>query len=288
MGGFYMKKEINQYLEWKASYTTRAAKVYKPHLLRFQQITQIDDVSKITRQDVVRFQAQIAKKYSESHVALALVVIKNFLCYLHDEGISSLKPHTIKIPRFSTKAYAHITFEEFQKMEKVVTTGKFSDLRIQVALHLLWYGGLRVSELCDMDLTMIDDKVQGAFIVTKKSGKKDWVFWPHETHQLLVYYLNLRLSHSQKPPLILSRNDKRISTKSVQRWINIVAQKANIPKKVVPHSFRHGRAHRILELGGNVKDVQWWLRHSERNPQASFQYLRLNPTERYKRAQNLF
>lgn len=282
-----MKKEIESYLEWKVSYAPRAAKVYKPHLERFATFSK-KGVSEITRQDIVAYQTLIAKKYADSHIALALAVLKNFFKYLNEEGIPTVKAYTIKIPRYITKPYATLSFEEFKKIDMLLSVEQYESLQKKVAVHLLWYSGLRVSELRDMDMSMIDAEKEGAFIITKKSNNHDWIFWPRETHELIKYYLHFRLGHNNHPALFTNKKGQRISKRTFERWVVFLAKEAKINKKIVPHSFRHGRAHRILDLGGTVKDIQWWLRHSERNPAASFQYLRLNPHEREKRAKKLF
>lgn len=76
----------------------------------------------------------------------------------------------------------------------------------------------------------------------------------------------------------------RITTRSVQRWVESLCLEAGIPKRS-PHSFRHSKAHRILEQGGGVADIARILGHSEKNPVAAFNYLKLNQAEQTDRAQ---
>jgi integrase len=45
------------------------------------------------------------------------------------------------------------------------------------------------------------------------------------------------------------------------------------------HSFRHGKAHEMMRMGAGVKEIASVLGHSETNPRAAFQYLRLNEEE---------
>ncbi|MCK4592156.1 tyrosine-type recombinase/integrase [Candidatus Parcubacteria bacterium] len=61
-------------------------------------------------------------------------------------------------------------------------------------------------------------------------------------------------------------------------------REAGIERKISPHSFRHAKAHNILDKSGTVKDIQFILGHSENNPISAFSYLRLNSKEAEKRA----
>ena len=56
-----------------------------------------------------------------------------------------------------------------------------------------------------------------------------------------------------------------------------MARMANLDKHITPHSFRHGKAHHVLNNGGHIEDVQKILRH--RNLESSLHYIQLNPSK---------
>ena len=55
-----------------------------------------------------------------------------------------------------------------------------------------------------------------------------------------------------------------------------------LDKNLTPHSFRHGKAHYVLDNGGDIHDVQAVLRH--RNLNSSLNYTQLNRKKYLKTA----
>ena len=107
----------------------------------------------------------------------------------------------------------------------------------------------------------------------------DFVVWSKRTDELLKDYLAMRLclEDVQSDKLLINPKTKKPYTpKTIQRWIKELSQMAILNKNITPHSFRHGKAHYILDQGGSVRDVAVMLRHV--NPQSSFNYLQLSPT----------
>jgi site-specific recombinase XerD len=79
--------------------------------------------------------------------------------------------------------------------------------------------------------------------------------------------------------------DKAISTRSVERIVKSCCKIAGV-SNIVPHSFRHGTAHNILERGGTVADVQKTLGH--RSPLSSMKYLQYSDREHERRSKMFF
>lgn len=272
--------EIQKFLDWKSTYASRAALNYRLYLERFDQIIG-KKLCDISLDDVVRYERELRKKYSLGNSAYAIIVIKNFLDFYKRQDHKVIDPYLIRVPRYVPNSYKPVDVQEFLKMDRVLNDAdNIVDLQKRLVLRLLWDTGCRVSELCDMNVSDIDPKRKSAIIKTKKNNLLRWIFWSDETHALLLTYLMLKPDY--RPALFMAKTKNasdRITPRTIQRWISEVGESAGIVKKISPHSFRHGKAHRILQLGGNVKDVQQILGHSENNPRAAFSYLRLNPTE---------
>ncbi len=282
----YLEKEIGDYLNWKASYTKKASYTYALHLRRFANYTQKELVD-INFADIVNFSLYLKQHYSLANVAYSMAIIKNFFIFYKKQGINCLDPFFIKIPKFTPHSHSAITFEEYDSMLSVLDENEFFTIQKKLIFRLLWETGIRVSELCGLDISDLDSKNPKALIVTKKNNKQRWIFWTQETHNLLLTYLGIRICLNQTAPLFIASSHNRrnrITTRTIQRWTKEVCFEAGITRKISPHSFRHAKAHRILDKGGTVKDVQFVLGHSENNPVSAFSYLRLNATEAEKRA----
>lgn len=279
-----IKEEINQYLNWKASYTKSAANRYALHLYRLDKFCH-KPLRDITVIDIVNFRNNLNLKYSPANVNYAMIIIKDFLGYYRKQGLIDIDPSLIRIKKVLTRSHYAITEEEYKKMLSVLRDDELWNVQKKIVIRLLWETGVRVSELCALNISDMNSAEPRALIVTKKGNREGWIFWSQETHQLVLKFLGVRLCTNQRPHLFMTeKGHNRPTTRTVERWISDTCTRSGIPKKITPHSFRHGKAHHIINQGGNVKDVQVLLRHSETNPIAAFSYLRMNSMEIEKRA----
>jgi len=278
-------EKIATYLEWKASYTTRASVNYGIWLGKYKLITGkgIDDT---TVHDVLKFRKWLDEHYQPKSIEFAMIVLSNFFKFYRMQGVKCLDPYLIKVPKTKANSYQAVSSEEYVSMLSFIKPTTFVEFEKLIVLRLLWETGIRVSELCSINLSMFDPEKMNMVISTKKSRNVRQIFWSVETHIFLKEFMRLRREVDEKPPMLIGlkngRPPSRITPRTVQRWIQELAKKAKIEKKISPHSFRHGKAHKILDQGGNPKDVQAILGHS--NPASSFTYLQWNDKEFERRA----
>jgi integrase/recombinase XerD len=152
-------------------------------------------------------------------------------------------------------------------------------------VRMLWDTGVRVSELCDMDVSQIDEEKHSAIIQTKKTSKKRIIVWSEATHKLLLKYLTIRLElhkYNQATALFIGwKKDNgwtsRLTSRSVERRIKWYVDRAGIKEKITPHSFRHGWAHQRRDQNAPLAFIQRGLGHS--NPASTFVYEQYNDVE---------
>jgi site-specific recombinase XerD len=158
----------------------------------------------------------------------------------------------------------------------------FWELQKLVIVRILYETGVRVSELCDLNISDIDPEKSSTVIRTKKTAKMRQIFWSVETHLFIREFLEQRKILNSTPAFFVAKfldgtPTKRMTVRTVQRIIKSLCFKSGIGKQISPHSFRHGKAHRILDLGGNTKQVQAILGHQ--SPMSSFTYMQWNDKE---------
>lgn len=271
-----MKKHITEYLKWKASYAPSASKSYAVVLKRLSLIEKLETID-----DVVEFKNKIAEEYSPTTVNYSMTIIKDFVNYCWYQKYTELSPKLIKPPRFTPKRRAVPTAEEIEKLVNVWDPNKFTELRNRVIILLLRDTGLRLSELVKMKISDIADTL--AIIETSKGYREDIVMWSKETNKEFLKYLGTRICISNADNVWCSvANTLKISGRQIERIFNESCKKACIVKKITPHTLRHFKAHYMQEKGANVKEIQVALRHSENNPRAAFQYIRLDNMETKK------
>ncbi len=278
-------KAIEIYLDWKSTHTLIASERYKVRLMHFAQFAGLTgSLLEISGDDIVQYHRRMEKSegYSLNTIAYSARILKNFFEFWRGRGVTTLNPKEIIPVRFIAADKMVVSKSDLEDMSDVLDERIFEDLTKKLVLHLLWDTGMRVSELCELQIADIQDKAKGKYrtakVRTRKSMRYNLVVWGEKTDKLLTKYLAIRLSKSVDSDRLLivpnKKDSNRISTRTIQRWIKSIGEEAMLDKHITPHSFRHGKAHYMLDSGANVRDVQAILRHV--SPQSSFHYMQLN------------
>jgi len=275
-------KAIEIYLDWKEMHTNVAYSRYKVRLDQFKHYLGDQTLLKeITGEDIIHFHQAMKKSYSLATVAYSARILKNFIMFWNGRNETMLNPKEIIPIRYISADKDILTEGDFEDMCLALDEGYARDLLKKLVLHLLWDTGMRLSELCELKVSDLSNQpnkygVRTAKVRTRKSMRYERVVWSKQTNDLLNTYLGIRLDMdiSQDELLINLRTKKRVSHRSIQRWIKEVSELAMIDKQISPHHFRHCKAHRILDKTKNIRDVQAILRHVKL--ESSLQYLQLN------------
>lgn len=138
-----------------------------------------------------------------------------------------------------------------------------TEARNRAVLRLLYLGGLRVSELCQLkwrDLQVRGN--QGQVTVYGKGGKTRTVLLPAS---LWVELSQLRGDASNEDPVFQSRkgnNGGHLDRVRVYQIVTAAAKRAGIQGQVSPHWLRHAHASHSLERGAPIHLVQATLGHA--------------------------
>ena len=151
--------------------------------------------------------------------------------------------------------------------------GKFRDYLI---IRLLWKTGMRVSELINMEVNWIDNEEKMITIFGK--GSK-WRRTPVDRESLM------HLKRYMKDEQILRGRIFKITRNRVFQIIKNISKGAGIEKDVHPHTLRHSYAVNYLMKGGNLRNLQLNLGHSDLNITA--QYLQVTAQDRKEEYEKL-
>ena len=283
-----MKKHnyVDEYLQWKGTYAPKACINYGLWIRRF--FAQCDkELEDVTVEDVVKFLGWLKGKYQPKSIELAMVIIHNFLDFWKNAGVRCMSPNMVKLPKAKANSHQPIKEDEYHRLLLAINVQDFRSLQKSVIVRMLFDTGVRISELCDLNISDIETGKCSTTIQTKKTNKQRMIFWSMETDIFLIQYLKERNQINSTNALLIGHLSdgtptRRLTPRSVERMIKKLCDAAGIGKRITPHSFRHGKAHRVLELGGNPKDVQAILGHA--NPASSFTYLQWNDQEFETRA----
>jgi integrase/recombinase XerC len=137
-------------------------------------------------------------------------------------------------------------------------------LRDRVVLELLYATGMRVSELCGLDLPDVD-RSRRLLRVFGKGAKERAVPYGIPAERALETWLRLGRPGLATPAsgqaLLLGARGGRLHPTVVRRLVTAYAQAAGVPA-TSPHGLRHSAATHLLEGGADLRSVQELLGHA--------------------------
>lgn len=203
--------------------------------------------------------------------AYHLIALRGFLKYLAKREIKSLDPSLVELPHVIRKQVTFLHFDEVEDMLNEVDLSSESGLRDRAIIELLYSGGLRVSELINLNRGDINLE-RREFVVRGKGGKDRPIFISQSAADRVDDYLASR--GDSLPALFLnnsknegtpdtSGNYRRLTPRSVERIVQKYARLAGITKHVSPHTLRHSFATDLLMNGADLRSVQSLLGHAD-------------------------
>jgi len=153
-------------------------------------------------------------------------------------------------------------------------TATAAGLRDRAVLELLYGSGLRVAEVCDLDLEDLDLD-RGMVRVRGKGGKERVVPVGDFAADALLAYLEFgrpALSPAPQPgpapdsrisrAIFFNRRKHRLGPRDVRSMVRRYAASALPGRNVSPHTLRHSFATHLLEGGADIRAVQELLGHA--------------------------
>jgi integrase/recombinase XerC len=220
----------------------------------------------ISRTHVDRFIAYlITSGYAKKTVARKVASVKSYFTFLVKSEILLDDPSS------------HVTFSNTgARLPKILSSKELSaildgkarhssdpkDLQAVAVAELLYSGGLRVSELCGLDLNSIDYE-KNLVKVIGKGSKERIVPINNSCVEILKKWIQIgrpaikKKTNGQSDALFLNQRGNRLSPRDARRLIDHLS-----PISTHPHAFRHSYATHLLNNGADIRVVQELLGHS--------------------------
>ncbi len=201
--------------------------------------------------------AQLRKRnLKTSSVNRKISTLKNYLKFLHTEKIidqidfQEFESLSIvkKIPKAISKSQMEQIFEDLKKSKQTN-----AELYILI-LKLIYLSGLRISEALNLKWSDINHQDKSIYVYGKGSKERK-VFIIND---YLVQLKNLEKNNQY----IFTINRKKISTRSVNKFLQNCYDNSLIENKLSSHIFRHSFATTMLENNADIRHIQKLLGHS--------------------------
>lgn len=197
-----------------------------------------------------------------------LASLRAFYRYLTESGIAKADPtEIIDTPRLKRMLPDTLSIAEVERILAAPDTDTITGIRDRAMLETMYACGLRVSELLGMARANIIAEAEIVRIVGKGSKERivpigrsalGWIDkYMRESRPRL-----LKLGCPEEA-LFVNARGKALSRMGIWKIVVAAAEKAQIGKKVHPHTFRHSFATHLLEGGADLRAVQEMLGHSD-------------------------
>ena len=226
--------------------------------------------------DLQWFADELGQSLKESSVHRAVNAVKSLLAFGHRLGYLQFDVgRALKLPGFREELSERIISEA--EVLKIITLEPSP--RNRAMLLTFYAGGFRVSEVCAMKWRHLQVRdATGQITVFAKGGKTRSVLMPKSVWDTL---LALRRESSEdgfpEAPVFRSRRKGHLCESAVWRIVKKATKRAEIPKAVSCHWFRHAHASHALDRGAPIHLVQATLGHD--SVSTTGKYLHARPSE---------
>lgn len=249
------RRDLKRYVKWLSSAgISTLAEVQAQHLEAY-----IADLRR-------GFEGQ--KPLSKASASRALIVARGLHKFALFEGAVDVDVAAEVAPPAPAKHLPDaLSIEEVTRLIDSVPDGEAAtavDLRDKALLEMLYGTGARISEVLDLAVDDVADSPEILTVTGKGSKQRLVPLGSHARAAIETYLVRARpqLSRGKSPALFLNTLGKPLSRQSAWAVINQAVQRANLEKKVSPHTLRHSFATHLLQGGADVRTVQELLGHS--------------------------
>jgi integrase/recombinase XerD len=207
-----------------------------------------------------------AKMQSRS-IARHLTTLRNFYSYLLREGrIESDPTEFIPLPKQWKTIPKYLNLEEVDRLLASADVSTPLGVRNRAMMELLYASGLRVSELCSVELSDLNLD-PGVLRVTGKGNKQRMVPMGQSAVAAITAYLAegraAILKGRASRFLFVTGLGRRMTRQGFWKSLGIHGKQAGIFRGLSPHVIRHSFATHLLEGGADLRSVQIMLGHSD-------------------------
>ncbi|MBL6649445.1 MAG: tyrosine recombinase [Flavobacteriaceae bacterium] len=236
-------------------------------LLKFLKKNKYDtNPLKINHSILKKFVYSISKEVKPSTQARIISGVKRFYDFLIVEKLINENPlENIETPKVGSKLPVTLTTNEIDDLIKNVDKKSKNQIRNIAITEMLYSCGLRVSELITLK---ISDLYFDEWIikVTGKGNKERFVPISKEAINYVNKYIDeernfKKIKKGSEDTLFLNERGNKLSRVMIYIILDQLKKKANIKKKIGPHTLRHSFATHLIENGADLLTIQKMLGH---------------------------
>lgn len=173
-----------------------------------------------------------------------------------------------------------LSADEFRRFYQIVDRAE--DVQHSLMLRLLFYTGVRVSELCRIEVADLDLENCKIFVNQGKGSKDRYVLFGKTFATALRTHI---AAHPHNRYLFQTKRATKFSTRRVEQIVKKYAEEAGV--RCTPHSFRHQCITFLTKTSGLADaELQLITGHSQRSSLQIYQHIAVDGqlADRYQQA----
>ena len=276
----YTKNNIENYLNYcknQKRLDEKTIKAYRIDLKQFSNKTNDISLNDINVDTLENFISYLNSSYKPKTVKRKIASIKAFFHYLEYKDIIFSNPFNkivtqFREPMILPKVIPLNTIEKFlstiyKELNQANTPYKRKNaLRDAAIIEILFFTGMRISELCSLKPDDINLSTGTILIYGKGDKERRLTIGNTQIIQILnqykeTYYREINMCHY----FFVNQSGNPINDQCVRRMINKYCTLSSIDMHITPHMFRHTFATSLLEADVDIRYIQEMLGHSSIN-----------------------
>ncbi|MCF3649529.1 tyrosine recombinase XerC [Synoicihabitans lomoniglobus] len=224
----------------------------------------------LTRREMRDFVIEAQGRFDRRTLHLHVSGLRSFFRFWITRGRMARNPFTgiplpkleKRLPQFLTEVQMRSLLLGPQRLLDNESIDAFTAWRDRVVLELLYGGGLRVSELCNLTYAAIEKRAGVARIVGKGGKERLCPLGSVAMAVLQRWESEFAPSISTDAPVVVTRRHTVMKPREVQLLLKRYLALADLPLDLTPHKIRHSYATHLLNAGADLRLVQELLGHA--------------------------
>lgn len=206
--------------------------------------------------------------YSRATLSRKAASIRSFYRYLARRGIVETNPASqLSAPKVPTLLPTVLKPGEAVALVEAPVGDDPYLVRDRAILELLYAAGLRVSELCGLNVDNVNLEEQRVRVMGKGGREREVPVGDVATEAILQYLQWARAAigpeaGAAEGPLFYNRRRRRIGPRDVRSVVENYVKRALPGRRASPHTLRHSFATHLMEGGADIRAVQELLGHA--------------------------
>ena len=263
-------KDYQLYLKIERGLSENTLENYTRDIMKLVKFLEVQEIQttplKISDETVQQFIYEIAKTVNPRSQARIISGLRSFFDYLVFEKYRETNPtDLIETPKIGRKLPDTLSDSEIDSLFSAIDLSKPQGERNRTILETMYSCGLRVSEVITLRISDLFFD-EGFIRILGKGNKERFVPIHRQTQKYIEFYIqdirsHIKIDKQYEDTLFLNRRGKGLTRQMIFMSLKELGIKAQIGKKISPHTLRHSFATELLKNGADLRAIQQILGH---------------------------